>query len=155
MRQFHRLVALAAIVFMLSGCTPAPKFTPVSGKVMMNGKPLGNVRVEFHPDPDAKGAGPSSTATTDSNGQFTLTNPGAGSEPGAVIASHRVILSDLDVYGSVFVGRGNYRHEDEKGVPKEVPKIPRIPAVYSDLSKTPLKIEVKPGMEPVTLEVKK
>ena len=154
MRNCPILIALLTPLVTV-GCNPSPKLAPVSGKVTLNGKPVGNVRVEFHPDPDAKGTGPSSTATTDSSGQFTLASTGSGGEPGAVIGSHRVILSDLDVYGSVFVGRGNYRHEDEKGVPKEVPKIPRIPSVYSDLSKTPFKIDVVPGMEPVKLEVKK
>ncbi|HVL11965.1 MAG TPA: hypothetical protein VM529_05340 [Gemmata sp.] len=155
MRIFSRLL-LAALAGALasSGCSRGPEFVPVSGKVVMNGKALGNVKVEFHPDPDAKTTGPSSTATTDAEGNFTLACPSNGNEAGAVAGNHRVILSDLDVYGTVFVGRGDYRSEDAKG-PKEVPKIPRVPAQYSDLSRTPLKLEVKAGVSPVTLEVKK
>ena len=66
-----------------------------------------------------------------------------------------MILTDLDMYGNVFVGRGDYRTEDPKG-PKEVPKFPRFPAAYSDLPNTPFKVEVKPGMEPRSLsDVKK
>ena len=54
----------------------------------------------------------------------------------------------------VFVGRGDYRTDDPKG-PKETPKKARFSAEYSSLPQTPFKQEVKPGMPPVTLELKK
>jgi len=146
-------LALAAAV-LAAGCSGGPKLTPVTGKVTMNGRPLKNVKVAFHPDPDQKATGPSSTAITDADGNFTLVCADRGNEPGAVVGHHRVILTDLDTYGDVFVGRGDYRTEDPKG-PKEVPKFPRFPGAYSDLSNTPFKLEVKPGMEPVTLDVKR
>src|SRR5262245_5902304 len=155
MRYATRLLALVpAAVLVASGCSDGVKLVPVTGKVTMNGRPLKNVRVAFHPDPDKKTTGPSSTAVTDADGNFSLVCQERGNAPGAVAGFHRVIVSDLDVFGDVFVGRGDYRSEDPKG-PKEVPKFPRFPAAYSDLSQTPLKIEVKPDMDPVPLEIKK
>ena len=59
------------------------------------------------------------------------------------------------MFGNVFVGRGDYRTEDPKG-PKETPKKSAAsPAAYSTLAKTPFKEEVKAGMRPVDLDVKK
>lgn len=137
---------------LLAGCSQGPELAEVKGKVTMNGKPLGNVQVAFHPDPDKGTPGQGSTGATDAEGNFTLKY--ADGRPGAVVGPHRVVLEDLDLYGNVFVGRGDYRTEDPKG-PKETPKIPRFPAVNGDLARTPLRVEVKPGMAPVTLDVKK
>ena len=136
-----------------AGCTGGPKLVPVTGKVTMNGKPLKNAKVDFHPDPDMGNTGPGSSGTTDENGNFTLVCS-QGAKPGAVVGHHRVIVTDLDVYGTVFVGRGDYRTEDPKG-PKEVPKFSRLPATYEKLASTPFKVEVKADMGPVTLDVKK
>ena len=145
------VVALAAVLG--AGCS-GPTLVPVSGQVTMNGRPLKNVRVDFHPDPDQGTKGPSSTGVTDADGNFTLASTAPGNAPGAVVGRHRVVLTDLEVYGTAFVGRGDYRSEDPKG-PKEVPKFPRFPAVYSDLTNTPFKQEVTAGMGPVALDVKK
>jgi len=138
---------------LLTGCSNAPTLAEVKGKVTMNGKPLGNVRVDFHPDPDKGTSGAGSTATTDADGNFAL-KFGDG-RPGAIVGHHRVILTDLDVFGTVFVGRGNYRTEDAKGGQRETPKQARFAAVNSDLAQTPFRFEVKPGMEPVVIDVKK
>ena len=137
---------------LLAGCSDKPQLAEVKGRVTMNGKPLGNVRVDFHPDPDKGTRGQGSSGTTDADGNFTLTF-GEG-KPGAIVGSHRVILTDLDVFGNVFVGRGDYRTEDPKG-PKETPKKARFPDVNSDLAKTPHRFEVKPGMEHVVIDAKK
>jgi hypothetical protein len=48
----------------------------------------------------------------------------------------------------------NVRTENPKG-PKETPKKARFGAEYSSLPQTPFKQEVKPGMPPVTLDLKK
>jgi hypothetical protein len=135
-----------------AGCSSGPRLAEVRGRVTMNGQPLKNVKVSFHPDPDKGTRGAGSNGTTDADGNFTLTYEGG--KPGAVVGHHRVILTDLDVFGNVFVGRGDYRTEDPRG-PKETPKFPRFPETYSNLGRTPFAVEVKPGMDPVTLEVKK
>lgn len=120
----------------------------------MNGMPLKNVKVDFHPDPDKGTTGPNSSGITDENGNFTLTCTDKGNPPGAVVGHHRIVLTDLDIYGNVLVGRGDYRSDDPKG-PKEVPKFPRFGKNFSDLSNTPFKQEVKPDMAAVKLEVTK
>jgi hypothetical protein len=146
---------LSPLLVLLAGCgTADPMLVPVSGRLTLGDKPLGNVQVDFHPDPDAGGAGPSSSAVTDADGKFTLVCQAQGGKPGAVVGNHRVVLTDLDRYGNVFVGRGDYRTDDPKG-PKETPKLPRFPATYSDLTRPVLKQAVSAGMAPVTLVIKK
>lgn len=146
-----RAAAALALFGLAAGCSSGPVLAPVTGTVTMNGKPLKNVKVSFQPDPDRKTEGLGSTGTTDDSGTFTLTYDGG--KPGAVVGHHRVVLTDLDVFGNVLVGRGNYR-TDAPGGPKETPKRPRFRDAYSNLSQTPFKIEVKEGMSPVTLEIK-
>jgi hypothetical protein len=140
------------LLLALVGCSDRPTLVDVKGKVMLNGKPLKNVRVAFHPDPDKGTRGIGSTGTTDADGAFTLTYDGG--EPGAIAGHHRVILDDLDVYGNVFVGRGNYRNEDGKGTKAEVPKKPRFDTQFTGLTTSPIRQEVKVGMPPITIEVK-
>ena len=118
----------------------------------MNGQPLKKVRVEFQPDPDKGTRGQGSMGTTDDNGNFTLTY--SEGKPGAIVGHHRVVLTDLTMYGNKFVGRGDYRTEDPKG-PKETPKKSRFSEDYTNLTSTPIRVEVKPGMETVTIDAKK
>jgi hypothetical protein len=124
---------------------------PVTGTVTMNGKPLKNVKVTFQPDPDKGTRGAGATGVTDDSGAFTLKYE--GKKDGTIVGHHRVLLTDLDIYGNVFVGRAEYRTEGPGG-PKETPKAARFPNAYSDLARTPVEVEVKPGMAPVTIDVK-
>lgn len=117
----------------------------------MNGRPLGNVRVDFQPDPDKGTRGAGSSGTTDAEGKFTLTF--APNQAGAIAGHHRVILEDLDIYGNVLVGKGDYRNEEKGGAVREVAKKPRFAEIYRDLAKTPLRQEVTPNMAPVNIVV--
>lgn len=152
MNKSMRLFVWSGLVFLVAvGCSGDPPLVAVKGKLTMKGKPLGNVKVDFHPDPDKGTRGGSSTATTDKDGNFTLSyKPGT---PGAVVGHHRILLTDLDIFGNVFVGRGDYRSEEE-GKKREVPKKPRFPVLYTNLNDSPFRVEVKVGMEPVELEIK-
>jgi len=153
MRTTPHALALGCLAcgLLAIGCSKQQQLVAVSGQVTMNGKPLGNVRVDFHPDPDKGTRGSGSSGTTDAEGKFTLIL--APNQPGAIPGHHRVILEDLDIYGNVFVGRGNYRNEDQPGAVREVAKRPRFPEAYRDLAKTPLRQEVTPGMAPITIVV--
>lgn len=151
MKQPVLFTALALGLF-IAGCSNQPELVPVTGKVTMNGKPLGNVKVDFQPDPDKGTTGQGSTGTTDADGNFKLLFQ--TDKPGVILGHHRVIIVDLEPYGNVFVGRGDYR-TDAPGGPKETPKKSRVPDQYSKLANTPFKQEVTKGMGPVTFDVKK
>ena len=148
---FRTIAVLFVAGWATTGCSNRPVLIPVEGKVTMNGKPLGNVRVDFHPDPDKGTTGNGSTATTDADGNFKLTYQ--ENKVGAIASHHRIILTDLDVFGNVFVGRGDYR-TDAPGGPKETPRKARFSEKYTSLSGTPFKEEVKAGMGAVSIDVK-
>ena len=154
MHRVARLVALGVLLGspLILGCSNQPPLAEVRGKLMMNGKPLKNVRVDFHPNPDKGTRGNGSSGTTNENGEFALSY--TDGSPGAIVGHHRIILTDLDVFGNVLVGRSDYRTDDPKG-PKETPAKPRFPDSYSSLAHSPLSQEVSPGMGPITLEIRK
>lgn len=107
----------------------------VSGKVTVDGKPAGDVRVSFQPilaapsndNAKSKDAGVGSYATTDADGKFTLRFSDTDA-PGAVVGMHNVRLSD------------KLAESNEDGGPVKA-KPARFPAKYSDGSLT---FEVKP-----------
>src|SRR5437763_16186290 len=93
----------------------------VDGTVKLDGKPVANAVVEFVPSGDPKKQAPLSRGTTDDKGHFVLTCDNKKS--GAVIGKHTVLI---------LVGRS----EDESK------PVAAVPNVYSNLAKTPLKIDV-------------
>jgi hypothetical protein len=125
----YAAISLAGLI----GCgSRDPGIVPVSGRFLIDGKPLPLKDVAFVPI--AGTAGPGSCARTRDDGSFELVAfvPGAvkihrGARPGA----YAVIVSEPD-----------FAAEAEPGQP--VPKgsgIP-VPAVYQDAAKTPLHAEV-------------
>src|SRR5262245_58442191 len=78
----HSLVVLAAFVSLAAlGCTGSDTPVPVSGKVTVNGAPVGGAGITFHPQ---GGKGRPATAETAEDGTYKLTtmNPGDGALKG-------------------------------------------------------------------------
>jgi hypothetical protein len=78
----------------LSGCGKKLDFpvAPVSGRVMLDRRPLANARVHFRPTSPA--GAPDSYGETDENGHYTLeVIAGKGGEKGAVVGEHHVYIS--------------------------------------------------------------
>jgi hypothetical protein len=95
-REFRcRLQVVAILVLvMLAGCQ-ASDLVPVSGKITLDGKPLGGVAVTFQPQrteaskPVASTLG--STGVTDSEGKYTLRSM-ASDSVGAAVGEHKVYI---------------------------------------------------------------
>jgi hypothetical protein len=68
---------------------------PVSGQVLLDGKPLPNAYVKFYPVPprgvSSLDSNPGSHGLTDSQGKFTLLQI-ANDRPGALVGEHRIIM---------------------------------------------------------------
>jgi hypothetical protein len=126
------MVALAML-----GCGgPTYQFTPVSGVVLLDGKPARGIMVQFMPDVMEAGQGPTSFAVTDEDGKFTLkTYEG---QEGAVIGNHVVTLTDTD------------EERPEQGTVAK--KGPRLAARFSSPGPNGLKVTVKAGGEPIKIE---
>lgn len=100
----YRLLLPAGLVLLCCGCE-GDRFpiAPVSGQVLLNGKPLGGAHVLFQPVRSGAeiDVGPESVGQTDGDGRFTLTTI----EPerdGAMIGKHRVsvtIIEEENRYG--------------------------------------------------------
>lgn len=117
----------ALIVFgllMLAGCGGGPRYMPVEGTLSRDGKPLAYVEISFLSDEGMRL--PRSRALTDEDGRFRLTTDD-GEKIGAPAGRYRVCLHDRKPGGSN----------------------PAIPNKYAIVKETPLRAEVKDGVEGV------
>ena len=91
-KSFAVLLVMAGCLA-VAGCKKSPPpIVETSGRVTLNGAPLPHAAVEFMPELKDFGAEWNSTAVTDEKGEFTLTC--ANGKPGAVVATHRVLVTD-------------------------------------------------------------
>jgi hypothetical protein len=126
-----------AVVFAL-GCGGSKPFAPVSGKVMMDGKPLANATVTFAPVREAGSveAGVPSAGKTDEKGEFSL--QGTNGKARAQVGMHVVTISVITEQAG---DTGDERPANPvRGGP---PLSNKVPPKYNE--KSELKFEVKPG----------
>ena len=85
-------VVLAIIFLTTIGCGGSDRLPviPVTGTVTMDGKPLENVSVTFHPE-----SGRSANGVTNSEGMFRLTT--YDTNDGATVGKHQISLSLIQV----------------------------------------------------------
>lgn len=127
------IALMAALVVLSNGChDPGPEFVEVSGVVTRNGEPVGHVYLQFLPDPERGGSGPTSEAYADENGRFTLQCqpwPGDGrSRTAAVVGTHRVVVTDMKSSSGSQSSRS--------------PPVSRIPRPFTTVTTTPLRVEI-------------
>jgi hypothetical protein len=100
----RRALALLPLALVLCGCGgDKPKFVPVAGRVIVDGKPVANLMVTFQPVGAKEGhdPGPGSAGVTDANGRYTLkVSSQQFSGDGAVVGKHKVRI------GTVLPGEG-------------------------------------------------
>ncbi|MFO0826441.1 MAG: hypothetical protein U0792_25535 [Gemmataceae bacterium] len=137
------LATLAAgLTLAAVGCGKSkPVEVPVSGRVIVNGKPATGATVVLHPvnaAPDA--AHP--TARVDEKGEFVVAVPETEKQHAA--GEYRVTLT-------WFVSTaGKYAQEGD-----ERPLWNQLPAKYSKIDTTPISTTVKPeGTEPISIDIK-
>lgn len=82
-----RVFLSIVLCLFVSGCggPEGPELVPVSGKILLDGKPVAGALVRFVPD-----SGPSSGGETNEQGEFSLIGP--GSLPGAITGTHTVTV---------------------------------------------------------------
>lgn len=137
----RKIVFPLLLSVLLAGCgSGGPELTPVSGTVTLDGKPLAEAGVLFTPQ---EGGRPAS-GSTDAEGRFTLTTKTSGD--GAMLGMNQVAVSKV-----VFA-----QSPAADGAPNPSAAMrPQslIPVRYGDVKTSGLTVEVKPGMEPVKLEL--
>jgi hypothetical protein len=91
-RPSHRravVLMLALTVLGVSGCGKrGPTIAPVSGQVLLDGKPVEGAAVGFIP----KAGGPMADGTTDAEGRFQLLTM---NRPGATVGKHAVTVTKV------------------------------------------------------------
>lgn len=103
-------VNVVVMAGLLAGCGGS-HLVPVSGKVTLDGQPLGDVTVTFQPQASGTGteAGTGSFGATDTGGTFALRSS-LDDQPGATVGRHRV----------TFASRGEVA-SDAGGVAEKIP----------------------------------
>jgi hypothetical protein len=84
----------ASAGLVLAGCGQSYTLVPASGTLKIDGKPAGNIMVQFMPDASKGCEGPTSSGISDASGRFELTT--LDNRPGAVVGEHVVLLIDQD-----------------------------------------------------------
>jgi hypothetical protein len=128
-----RLQHFCVLVFLFAVGCGGPKFAPVSGVVMFNGKPLVGGVVSFQPmhEKGENAAAPGSTGKTNDKGEYSL--KGVQGENGALVGKHKVRITAAD----------NQSNGDTDAPPSKSAATPRekIPQIYN--SQTTLEAMVK------------
>jgi hypothetical protein len=110
-------LVFVSLVFFIVGCG-GEKVVPVSGKIMLNKKPLADATVSFQPAAEKGNPGPGSTGKTDANGVYFLFLNTNQATKGAVVGKHKVSISAME--GEVEASNAN---------PK--PRVDKVPAEYN------------------------
>jgi hypothetical protein len=99
----HRMTTILALVVLAgTGCGGGPDVVPVSGRVMLDDKPLAGAHINTQPigTVDNPNPGQGSFGATDEEGRYTLELASDGA-PGAVVGEHRVtIVMKEDAFSS-------------------------------------------------------
>ncbi len=148
-RTWNVLIVVAvATVFAAAvvGCGKGrPKTVPVTGTVTFDGKPVEGASVAFYP---AEGGRPA-TGTTDAQGKFTLTTFESGD--GALPGSYNVTVMKVSG-GEATADEDSDTEETLMGdMGSEGESL--LPPKYANVKSSGLTVEVKAGMEPVTLQL--
>ena len=117
------LLLVPAAVVLATGCDSRPRRVPVSGQVLLDGKPLNQGFVRVIPE-----NGRAATGQLDAEGRFTLTT--YEKDDGCVMGTHPVEVVCFDTTQPTV-----YQ--------------PLIPEKYSTKATSGLTLEVKEPMEPV------
>ncbi|MBN9120326.1 MAG: hypothetical protein J0I06_14410 [Planctomycetes bacterium] len=112
-RAFVVLVCAAAVGCGGSGGISAPKTAPVSGTVLVKGKPAAGVKVTFHPQFDMGAVKFTPNGETNKEGRFTLNTAaaGTGAPPGGYAVTFELLRGGTDKNGQdveVDVWKGKY-----------------------------------------------
>lgn len=144
---------VSVLLVFIAGCLggesgpPLPETVPVKGVISMDGEPLTNAQILFHPVGTT--TGPGSHGGSDENGNFELkTGSGTSVVEGAAPGEYKVTVSRM-------VGPdGNPITRDPEKPPAMQMGRESLPIQYTGVDRTPLKVTIPEGGGEVKLEVK-
>src|SRR5262245_1223682 len=145
MLKHNLLIYLFAAIF-VAGCgrkgPNLPPQYPVSGTIMLDGKPLAGAGIMFLPRGETRGTG--AFAMTDAAGKYSLKTDYGG--PGAPDGEYAVTISKVvNRDGTPYVPNPNAAEAGERET---------LPGTYSDSMKTVLKANVPKGGDTIDFDLK-
>ncbi len=136
MLRWMLLISSLSSVGLVSGCGGDHGLAPVSGRVTLDGTPLADAAVLFQ----AEGGGVPATGVTDKEGNFAMST---GDLTGAAIGNNSIsVVKEISLQPKGKV-------EESEIVPTKM----LTPPKYASPQTSGLTVDVKPGMEPVILEL--
>lgn len=141
--MYTRIVTLLSLALLFAlGCGDGSKIVPVSGTITLDGEPLRGKSIEFIPSGDTRSTG--AGGNTDENGHYELlaVKPGATTDvKGIAPGSYKVIVKE-PIMPIDFPESDVNSQEPTVAVgiptPKKGKRRSTIPALYSDINRTPL-----------------
>ena len=140
--------SLAVFCLFPMGCSSEPSRYPVTGTVTINGSPAALTHVNFIAIDPATPTSSGGSATTDGDGNFTITN--GDKTPGLFSGEYKVIFQQTLMDGKPTLGGS--RGKRSAMVPGESEG---VPSEYLTPDTTPIRVTVKKNMEPCKFEIKK
>ena len=132
MRRLIWLAVLAGLVA-AAGCGDGgPKLVPVEGRVTLEGKPVQDMLINFHPVGNTYGTG--ANAMTDTDGRFTLMDSRGGT--GAYPGEYKV---------SFYPALGRKQEGDPSIDVVNDGSKSGLPRIYLDADKSPLRATIPEG----------
>ena len=149
MFTISRIIILALSLMVIVGCNSSePELVPVTGTVLLDGKPLPHAEVRYIPI--LKNSRPETNAIgiTDENGSFTMTTNG---QPGAVVAEMRVTVTE----GPLPEGSREPTPEAKRLLDQHNRSLKNrpIPERYRNLVESSLKVTITPENNVHTLKL--
>jgi hypothetical protein len=138
----------AILCLIAGGCSWQPSRYPVSGTVTINGAPAALTHVIFVAVNPATPTSSGGSATTDKEGNFTITN--GGKDPGLMAGEYKVIFQQTLIKGKPSLGGS--RGKKSAMVPGETEGVPQN---YQVPDTTPIHITVSSSMPACKFEITK
>lgn len=144
---------LMLTAFITAGCSNKEKIVlvPVEGKLMMNGQPVPQARIEFMPEFKGHGAESNSSAVTDEAGKFVLQF--SSGEAGCAVAKHRVVINEAPV-GANMRGQDEASQNRFAEYTRNLKNRP-LPSSYQLYSTTPLIIDITGETHDLVLDMRR
>ena len=152
-KPVHALL-LGAVALVVAGCgAGGPSFSPVGGKLTVDGKVPANVQVSFYP---VDGKGPIASGNVDAGtGRYDLTSSGGVGKPagkGAVAGKYKVVLNAGGAAGAASTEAMMAQYSGNQGKAPAAPKA-AFKKEYGSASTSPKEVEVKSGTNSIDLDL--
>jgi hypothetical protein len=132
----------------LAGCMGSSTEAPVAGRLLIDGQPIENVLVQFHPIATPDDQDSIASGISDADGKFVLTRK-EGKVKGAIVGLNIVTLTEGPVPEKIQSSETPLAVQAYRVKLKHRP----LPVMYERHVDSPLKVDVQPGKSGYDLDI--